>query len=680
MAEDEYKELFIAEAIDMIEGLNNALTELESNPSDSYKIDEIFRIMHTLKGNALGMGFHEIGDLAHVIEDLFGEIKKNNGQLPKELIEYLFRALDKVNEMIDALASGEKVSYKGLRTKLQVYHGKIKAEHAPAVTVQPAAPADEMASSIANVAPQAEENQSVDTANEAASAEVTEKEGAISIPEAETEVLAEVAENAIPTAEVGEEKVLSIKEIAESFAKEQGLRVKDEHLIVAENEATKAASVPVAAIKAELETEESHEAEAQAELPVASDDDAQQKSRISFSESIQVPTRKVDDLMNLIGELLIERDTVSANLANENNSFNNFDRLNRIVSDLQYGIMNIRLVKVGFLFNKFTRIVRDVANIEGKDVELYVEGAEIEIDRNVLKTISDAMIHLVRNAVSHGIENSDGRKLYGKPIKGRVTLNARNENDSVVIQVADDGYGMDPEKILKKAISKGLVDKETAKVLTRDEILMYIFEPGFSNAEVVNEVSGRGVGMDVVKRAVESIGGRVQLDTIVGKGSTISLHLPSSLAVKGALLFELEKQEYAITINYTEAVLSLTAKDLHRLPKGCLTEYLGNPISVVFLSELYEGIGNTQIQKSTDQDKKLDVIVVRYQNRLFGIVVDKLLLQQEIVEKHLKGMLGANPLFKSATILGNGNVCLILDVPSIFRLVQDKSKHLRKVA
>lgn len=675
MAEDEYRELFVAEALDIVEGLNSAITALESNPGNTTRIDEIFRMMHTLKGNAMGMGYTGIGELAHVIEDIFGEIKKDKSLLSGDLVQTIFKAIDKLGELVDALSSGQEVNYKGLRTKLEVHLQNIISAAAP-----PLASADTGGAGELTVLP----------GSGAVVREPAEEPGeceALSTAEAgwpETDPPANPVETSVPENNVSAdvlEETPSQDNVQQALAEAGPQPMAGHQLPQAAGEPEES---PELEDMAEDEPAEATPVFESQPLHADVSEIEETKSKISFSETIQVPTRKADDLLTLIGELLIERDAVVSSIAQQNGhkSITGFDRLNRIVSDLQYGIMNIRLVKVGFLFNKFTRIVRDVANIETKEVDLKLEGTEIEIDRNILKTISDAMIHIVRNAVSHGIESPEKRRAKGKPRKGQVTLKARNENDNVIIEVSDDGNGIDHEQILRKAIAKGIVDAETATSMTRDEILMFIFEPGFSNAEVVNEVSGRGVGMDVVKKTTESIGGRVQVTTVPGKGTTISLHLPSSLAVKGALLFELDKQEFAITINYTEAVVSIKPSDINWLPNGYVATYLGDPIPILFLNQFFENPRNVTVGELDKNalPEKLDVIVVRYQYRMIGLVVDKLLLQQEIVEKNLKGMLSDHELFKSATILGNGNVCLILDIPSVFRMVQEKSKFIKKAA
>lgn len=589
--ESEYEEMFLAEALDNYEELNQLFTDLEKDTSNKRAIDAIFRITHTLKGNAMGMGFEEIADLGHVMEDVFSEVKQGNLVLDSSLFDSLFKANDKLGELIQALKTKEPVKYKGIRTKLKVVLNKVK-----------------------------EQNE----AEEAVVAPLTEEK-----PDAKkNEVLA-----------------------TEAPEEERAVQEKDNDITVLHN------------------NEESTD-------PEGESDDNQPK--IAFSDLVQIPVRKLDALMNLVGELIIERDSLVANAIMNGQNTNKFTRLQRITSDLQYGVMDVRLVQVGFMFKKFSRVIRDVAAIENKKVNLELKGTEIEIDRNVLKIMSDSLVHLVRNAVSHGIELSSERVKNGKPESGKITLNARNEKDTVIIEVTDDGAGIDPSIIKKKVIEKGLATPQYMDSLTEQDIIMFIFEPGFSKNDQITEVSGRGVGMDVVKRATESIGGKIEVQSKVGEGSTVSLFLPSSMAVKGALLFDLEDQQYAVPLTYTEAVVSLRKNEIHKVGSALMSKYLDKTISVVFLKDLMYLSGLEEVRKAgvlhetfntIEMDKKLHVLVVSHGNKRLGIVVDKLLQQKEIVEKTLSSPLHNIDLISGATILGNGNVCLVLDVAQIINVL-----------
>ena len=535
--ENEYKEIFLAEALDNYEELNRLFTALEKNTKDQKTVDAIFRITHTMKGNAMGMGFEAIASISHVLEDVFSEAKSGTIVLDATLFDILFKANDKLGELINALNTNEDVKYKGIKTKLEVYLRNLKK---PLVT--------EVESSAANVVQEPRE----------------EYKGATT--------------------------TLNVLE--------------------------------------KVEKEES----------VSEDNQPQ----ITFSDLVQIPVRKLDGLLNLVGELIIERDSLIARGTENGNSSSEYARLQRITSDLQYGVMDVRLVQVGFLFNKFHRVLRDATAIEEKKANLVLEGTEIEIDRSILKIMSDSLIHLIRNSIGHGIEKPAVRRLAGKDEVGKVLLKARNEKDTVIIEITDDGNGIDAEAIKRKAIEKKIITKEYADTLSKDEIIQIIFEPGFSNAEKITEVSGRGVGMDVVKRATESIGGKIHIETQSGKGSTIRLALPSSMAVKGALLFMLNEQEYAVPLTFTEAVISIRKHELHKVSSGLIAKYLGRTISVVFLKDLFavdsldelcEGNVLHTSYSECDENAKLEVMVVSYNNKYFGLVVDKLLQQKENCRK-----------------------------------------------
>lgn len=564
--ESEYRELFLAEAHENFEELNKLFIALEKNHKNKNAVNSIFRITHTLKGNAMGMGFDAIADLAHVMEDIMGAVKNGEIELNQELFESLFKANDKLGSLIKALETGAKVSYLGIKTKLSVL-------------------------------------------------------------------------------------------LKNSLEAKPGKRQEEnDHEFFDEP------------------TEE-EKADRGDDLP-----------EISFADVIQIPVKKMDEIMNLVGQLVIERDRlISINSLNGKRT-SEFEGLQRISSNLQYSIMNARMVQMGFLFNKFHRIIRDVAAVEQKNINLVLKGTEVEIDRNILKIMSDSLIHLVRNAVSHGIEAAGERKAKGKSETGSVTLDAWHQKDNVIIVISDDGKGIDVHQIREKIVEKGMVSADVARKLTDDEVIKYIFEPGFSNAEKVTEISGRGVGMDVVKKAVESIGGQVNVNTEKDKGTSINLTLPSSLALKGALLFELGDQEYAVPLSYTEAVIALTREDIHKISGGLMTKYLESSISVIFLKDLISMKKLSEIERKGVLHKTFDkleagtqvsAIVVSYSGKIIAIVVDKLLQQKEIIEKALPKPLDKTRLLSGATILGNGNVCPVIDIAAITDLLF-KSMTLKK--
>jgi len=632
--ESEYFDLFNEEASIQLEELNRYMTALEKQPDDTKVINALFRITHTLKGNASGLGLTPVAELSHVLEDLFAELREGKFEKDEDFFSSLFRAIDVLEKLIKNVKSGKKVSYKGIRTKLQVMVHRVRVDNkedsAADSPPKPSAAKKPLSEKLIG---------NLDHENLKSEQETQLPANAIS------ETVAEKSESPLRSENIQPEEAKEVAE--EETIDEETSAVADEiHL-------------PEPAI------EESAEVEDTATEPSES---------ISFSESIQVPVKKLDNLLNLVGELVIEKDRILT-MAQGNHSSNEFKRLQRISSDLQYSMMDVRLVEVGFLFNKFHRVVRDAAKSDGKKVQLVLEGSKTELDRNILQTISDSLIHLTRNAIAHGVETPEIRKQQGKPEEGTITLRAFSESDSVTIEIEDDGAGINAAAISKKAVQKGLVSQKEAALLTEDELIMFIFQPGFSSVEQVNGLSGRGVGMDVVKEAMDAVGGSVGVKTEGGKGTTVILTMPSSMAVKSTLLFELNTVEYAIPLNYTEAVTTIETNDIHKASAGLITNYQGQTISIVFLNDIFGKqvqmskrlLHNTFDQLETGQ--KVNVIIVNYNQRMVGLVVDRLLQQKEIVEKPLLKPVDKTLFISGLTILGNGNVCLVLSVPSIFNYV-----------
>jgi two-component system chemotaxis sensor kinase CheA len=567
--DQEYKEIFLAESLENFEEINRLLTQLEKHPSEKNTLHALFRITHTLKGNASGMGFTAIAELAHVLEDLFGEVRDGNIVMDRQVFEPVFKGVDVLGALINAVRDNADVKYKGIKTKLEVI----------------------------------------------------------------------IRTKGIAKSEEG--RVAHVPAVGEAAPE-----------VMADTEATLAGD----------EQEETDETE---------------ETKVAFSDLVQVPVRKLDNLLNLVGELIIEKDRILAQAANHQRGTNEYARLSRISSDLQYSVMDVRMVQVGFLFNKFHRVVRDAAAVEDKNVTLKLEGTDTEIDRNVLQVISDSLIHLIRNSIGHGVESAEERKRLSKPSAGVITLRAMGETDSVVIEIVDDGKGLDHEKIKRKALAKGLIMQEEADRMPPEELALLIFEPGFSTADQVTAISGRGVGMDVVKKTLDSIGAMIKVDSKPGVGTTVRLTLPSSMAVKSCLLFEMQKDVYAIPLSFTEAVISLYKTNIHKAGGGLIANHLGKNIAVVFLKDVFDQelekhIGTNLLQNTFDQihpEAKLEIVVVTFNNRTVGFVVDKLLQQKEIVEKPLMKPVDRVKFIGGVTILGSGNVCLVLNIPFILQFI-----------
>ncbi|MGL1888653.1 MAG: chemotaxis protein CheA [Reichenbachiella sp.] len=725
--EKELMEMFSFEAQEIHAQINEFLTSLEASPDNKELIDDLFRVTHTLKGSAMGMGFKQMAEIGHVMEDVFGEIKEGTLEMDKSLFNNLFTASDKLGQLVTNITEKKKISHKGIKTKLEVIIRKAKGltdledlQDNTELEVIIESPSEV----ITNEMPASEEEQ--EEPHIATASDIHSHEGVFIFNDSE--------EDAVKEEEVlDEEDVFASKKISDdiysshSDVKHGALyKIKEFFTQLFSSTSPKEQSIIESVITDDIPVEEEVENDVEevtsgafvfdddSEIDIDTDvsiqdtrptlttndeesvhmmlesidsddgsgDDAEQnedflstlQDKASVTDLVQVPIRKLDNLMNQVGQLIIERDRLMAQNSTKGSRNAEFASLQRITSDLQYSVMDVRLVQIGSLFNKFHRIARDVASIENKNVGLVVKGVEVEIDRNILKIMSDSMVHLVRNAVGHGIESTEERALAGKSEEAVITLSARNEKDNVIIEVSDDGKGIDADVIREKIIDKGIAEKEYVDQLSDNEVIMYIFETGFSGASQVSEVSGRGVGMDVVKKSTESIGGQVSVKTVVGVGTTVSLRLPASMAVKGVLMFQMSHQEYAFALSYTEAVISLKKGEIHKAGVGLMTSYLKKTISVVFFSDLLRMNDFSEVFvpgafhdtfDSLTNNTKLDVIIITYGDKFIGVVVDKLLQQKEIIEKPIPKPLDNNVLMSGTTILGNGNVCMVADVAAI---------------
>ncbi|KAA9346045.1 chemotaxis protein CheA [Adhaeribacter soli] len=542
--EQEYKEIFIAEALEYYDALSRHISELEKAPKDEKILAEIFRLLHNLKANAKAIGFINISDVSHKLETAFGLIRNKELAFSDNVVNVLFDGIDLLGEMITNI---DNPNYK-------------------------------------------------ETSNEVLLRNL--------------DVIIESADGAMPTAENGP---LEVTKVQREFT----------------------------------------------------------AKNLSLSELIYIQIKKLDHMMNLVGELIIDRDrilSISKDLDNPD-LISVSSHLYRITDELQFSVMDARLVNVGSLFNKFPRIVRDIAVAENKQIHLDITGQDIQIDRNILQIITDSLLHLMRNAITHGIENPEVRTKKGKPASGNVWLSAQNDRDMVNIKLRDDGKGIDLNEIKSAIVRQNYLSADVVKDLRDNEVLSYIFEPGFSLAKEITEFSGRGVGLDVVKNAIDSIGGRVHVDSQQGKGTTFTMHLPTSIAVKGALLFEVAGGFFAIPLMHTDSVVSLPKNRLHEVGDMLVADIMNETISIVYLDELLnapEGmmqLGNKNILKGDEQN----IIIVTYNNRKLGLIVDKLLRQQDIVIKPLNKPVDNIDIYGGVTLLGTGKVCLVLDVPAITR-------------
>ncbi|NJL13434.1 MAG: chemotaxis protein CheA [Microscillaceae bacterium] len=389
-----------------------------------------------------------------------------------------------------------------------------------------------------------------------------------------------------------------------------------------------------------------------------------QNWHIQFNDTVQIPVQKLDKLLTLTSEINIERERLQTEVSAQKSwGKKDFNALNRLAEELQFSVLNARLVRVELLFQKFQRVVREVARVEGKEVQLILEGTEIEIDRNVLQAISDALVHLVRNAVSHGLLTPEKRRQSGKPPAGTVCLRAFPQQSRVVIEVEDDGEGINLARVRQKIVEKGWLSEADAQKLSSEGLYPYLFEPGFTSAPEITAISGRGVGLDVVKKAIDAVGGKIQVRSEPGRGTAFQMHLPVSLTLRPVLLFDQSGHQYGVPLMYVEGVVRLHAQNVFAVGQGQMLRQQDELMPLLDLGQIFRAAHSSTKAENSDVG-----IVLGNGLRRVCIRVEKLWQQKDLLEKALPAPLEGERLFSGAGILGSGRVCLIIEVAALLQM------------
>jgi two-component system chemotaxis sensor kinase CheA len=524
-----YRDLFVQEAHEHVQNMNQALLKLEEDPKNKEHLDSAFRSAHTLKGMAATMGYDQIKELCKAIEELFDKFRKGEEKMSSEMASYLFKCFDAVQEMVDD--ENKKVN-------IEQYLSDLR---------NPAAMGG------GNAAGQ---------------------EGA----------------------------------------------------------------------------------------------SQQQQQHSALPQTIRVKMQDLDALVDLVGELLIAKkrlEQMVGNTTTDNRVRRTFMSLGRLVSDLQYQTMKLRLVPVEQIFNRFPRMIRDLSSSQGKSVKLEIEGLGIELDRTVLDAITDPLLHMLRNAADHAIEMPEEREAAGKPQTGTIKLIASKVGDRVMITVEDDGRGIDLEKVKAKAIEKKIVTKEEADSMSEQDVLDLLGTPGLSTAKQVTDISGRGVGMDVVFSQIESVGGQVKIETKKGQGTRFTMIIPLSLAIIGGLLVTISNEKYVLPLSSVISTMRVDKKDV-RIVHGKEVILFREQVVPLLRTGKTLGISQQQQQQADnnnddDDNRYLTVVIVNKNGRPYGLIVDEFESKQEIVVKRLDSSSAPSSVSSEATILGDGKVALILD-------------------
>lgn len=684
----ELRELFFESAEEILQGMNEAGLALEERPGDTDQLRHVRRAVHTLKGDSAACGYRQLSELAHDLEDvLTPELAQQNAGL---IAEVILTAADTFHEMLAAF-----------RNKMQPPAGGALREHIRRLLNKPLAqpqnlPVDvnfewteyerlmiaetcRRGESVYNIALQLDPEASLPAAAFELARTALNGTGqilALRPQEGSGAESARLIQAALSTAKSIDwirkhcsvpsvVKSISVERVSiEQFAPRDLLDILIESEAAAVSAGVKSGKPGSVADGDKDDEEEEHELNATASLAHVAEN------------TLRVDAGRIDVVMNLVGELIIgksmlqraiseferrhEKDPLRGKLADA------LGFQSRVLGELQKSVMKIRMVPVEQLFRRFPRIVRDVARLRNKDIGLDIAGQTTDLDKGILDALADPLAHLVRNAADHGIEAPGEREAVGKPARGTIRLDAYHDGDQVVIEVSDDGHGLDRKKILRRAVDNGIISAEASAQMNESEALQLIFAPGLSTADEVTEISGRGVGLDVVKSAVEALKGSIELESEPGKGTMFRLMVPLTLASIQALLFRVNGRLYAVPLASVAEITRITDEDIHTVDDHEVFQLRKQVLTLVRLDRLdHDRLDRSGPQASGERAKRTFVIVIGTGGRRFGLAVDSLMGEEELVIKALEDPLVSSPLVSGASILGDGTVVLILNVPAV---------------
>lgn len=700
---NQYLEIFLDETKEHLQNLNTQILELESDPEGEDTVNEIFRAAHSLKGMAGTMGYKRMQNLTHDMENVFSEVRNGNIKVQPKLIDVLFQCLDALEEYTDNIQNNADEGTNDNEALIRQLNDILKGEGgaAPAEAAAPeAAASSEPAggekwkditlddSQISVIKEAQNQGKKVYGLNVVVQENCILKAARAFLVFKAVEEMAEIIISMPSAQDVEDEKfdrdftliVLSDVEIERIIQAAEGVSEIEKAigapLILEENQSYKRAEAEAKAeaaeethavpAEAEKTSAEAHEGTAPvpAQAAPAKQETKKNNAKPVVNRTVRVDIEKLDSLMNLVSELIIAKNSLvsvsSQEQTNSNSAFNEqIEYLEQVTTNLHESVMKVRMVPIESVVNKFPRMIRDLSKKLDKKLELYMSGEETELDRTVVDEIGDPLMHLLRNSADHGIESAEIRAQRGKPSVGSIFLDAYQDGNNVVIEVRDDGNGIDTEAVKEKAIERGTITPEQAANMTDKEIVNLLFLPSFSTAKKVTDVSGRGVGLDVVRSKIESLSGEVEVKTKLGEGSTWTIRLPLTLAIIQALMVVVGDEKYAISLGSIQTLEDIVPGDVKLVQNKEVIHLRGQVIPLIRLNEVLD------IESKKTADENLIVVIVKKGDKMAGLVIDELIGQQEIVIKSLGKYIKQCKFISGATILGDGEIALILDANAL---------------
>ncbi|MCZ0702583.1 two-component system chemotaxis sensor kinase CheA [Natronobacillus azotifigens] len=675
MEMNEYLDVFIEESKEHIQSLNDHLLELEKNPTNLDTVNEIFRSAHTLKGMSATMGFQDLADLTHKMENVLDAVRNNKLSIDSNILDVVFNAVDELESMVfDIIGGGEgKKDVSVLVNQLQAIEKgeSINLENKDANNQE----------SKTSTSLQIGNLDQFETAVLQQSAEKGFFNYQLTVTLQKTcllkaarvymifEILEQIGEviKSEPTVSELEDENFEFDFTVILVTKDSVDEVKQKVLKVSEIDTVEVEEFSLD----NLHNSETALVEAETELqnnvtPNNTTSKKEVKDSVKeqvTSKTIRVNIERLDALMNLFEELVIDRgrlEQISGTLRN-NELQETVERMSRISGDLQNIILNMRMVPIDQVFNRFPRMVRQLAKDLDKKIDLQIFGADTELDRTVIDEIGDPLVHLIRNALDHGIETPAIRKEKGKPEEGVLKLNAYHSGNHVFIEISDDGAGINREKVINKAVSNGVITLDEANTLTDSQVYQLIMESGFSTADQISDISGRGVGLDVVRNTIESLGGNIMIDSNNGQGSVFSIQLPLTLSIISVMLVEVQEEKFAIPLSSIIETSIVNKKDIMQAHNKQVIDFRGKVVPLISVKEVFNVPGEL-----TDEEY-FSTVIIRQGDKMAGLIVDTFIGQQEVVLKSLGNYLTDVFAISGATILGDGQVALIVDTNALIK-------------
>ncbi|MGL2687969.1 chemotaxis histidine kinase/response regulator CheAY2 [Helicobacter pylori] len=644
----EIMEDFLIEAFEMNEQLDQDLVELEHNPEDLDLLNRIFRVAHTIKGSSSFLNLNILTHLTHNMEDVLNRARKGEIKITPDIMDVVLRSIDLMKTLLVTIRDTGSDTNNGKENEIEEAVKQLQA-----ITSQNLEGAKE--TSGTKEAPQKEAKEE----NKENKAKAPTAENPASDNPLADEPDLDYANMSAEEVEAEIERLLNKRQEAD---KERRAQKKQE----AKQEVTPTKEAP------KTETPKASKTETKAKAKA--DTEENKAPSIGVEQTVRVDVRRLDHLMNLIGELVLGKNRLIRIYGDVEERYDGekfLEELNQVVSsisavttDLQLAVMKTRMQPVGKVFNKFPRMVRDLSRELGKSIELIIEGEETELDKSIVEEIGDPLIHIIRNSCDHGIEPLEERRRLNKPETGKVQLSAYNEGNHIVIKISDDGKGLDPVMLKEKAIEKGVISERDAEGMSDREAFNLIFKPGFSTAKVVSNVSGRGVGMDVVKTNIEKLNGIIEIDSEVGVGTTQKLKIPLTLAIIQALLVGVQEEYYAIPLSSVLETVRISQDEIYTVDGKSVLRLRDEVLSLVRLSDIFK------VDAILESNSDVYVVIIGLADQKIGVIVDYLIGQEEVVIKSLGYYLKNTRGIAGATVRGDGKITLIVDVGAMMDMAK----------